>query len=167
VSLVVPGWFGYAPDVVPADQIGLAHGVRRVVPILVWRGAQSVMLGLALLFALLVLRLALPSQRLAMIALAVVGAVAVSLPTEHFWLWFLMSLVMNALLIGVLRVGLLAAVVAFYVSGLFYLFPVTADLDAWYAGAGFAAIATLGAFVLFGFRTALAGRPALGRTSGD
>ena len=63
----------------------------------------------------------------------------------------------------IVRVGLLAAVVTFYVSGLFIFFPVTGNLRAWYAGAGVTALLVLAALALFGFTTALAGRPALGR----
>ena len=36
----------------------------------------------------------------------------------------------------IVRVGLLAAVAAFYVQGLFIFFPVTANLRSWHAGAG-------------------------------
>jgi hypothetical protein len=61
------------------------------------------------------------------------------------------------------RVGLLAAVASFYVSGLFIFFPLTANLRAWYAGAGVTAVLVLSAIALFGFTTALAGRPALGK----
>ena len=39
-----------------------------------------------------------------------------------------------------MRVGLLAAVVQFYVFGLFIFFPVTGDLGTWYAGAGVTAL---------------------------
>ena len=63
----------------------------------------------------------------------------------------------------IVRVGLLAAVVAFYVSGLFIFFPVTGNFRAWYAGAGVTALLLLAAIALFGFTTALAGRPALGK----
>jgi len=59
--------------------------------------------------------------------------------------------------------GLLAAVAAFYVSGLFIFFPVTANLRAWSAGAGVTALVVLAALTLFGFTTALAGRQALGK----
>ena len=67
----------------------------------------------------------------------------------------------------IVRVGLLAAVVAFYVSGLFIFFPVTSNLRAWYAGAGVTALLVLAALTLFGFTTALAGRPALGKAAFD
>jgi hypothetical protein len=44
-----------APDLVPADFLGVAYGVREAVPLLVWRLAQSVMAGLASVFFLLLL----------------------------------------------------------------------------------------------------------------
>jgi hypothetical protein len=82
----------------------------------------------------------------------------------HFWISFLSSVVQMGLFVLLLvRVGLLAAVVGFYVTGLFIVFPVTGDFHAWYAGAGATALFVLAALALFGFRIALAGRPALGK----
>ena len=84
----------------------------------------------------------------------------------HFWIGFLNTA--GALMLFILllvRVGLLAAVMQVYVFGLFIFFPVTADLGAWYAGAGVTALLVLAALTLFGFTTALAGRPALGKAA--
>jgi hypothetical protein len=72
---------------------------------------------------------------------------------------------MGLFVLLLVRVGLLAAVAGFYVSGLFIVFPVTGDFHAWYAGAGATALFVLAALTLFGFRIALAGRPALGKTA--
>jgi len=73
---------------------------------------------------------------------------------------FLTNAIVNGIFaVLVVRVGLLAAVTAFYVSGLFVFFPVTANLRAWHAGAGVTALLVLASLALFGFTTALAGRP--------
>jgi serine/threonine-protein kinase len=163
-AVLVPEWLGVMPDLVPADFLGVAYGVQAAVPILVWRLAQAVMTGLAAVFLLLLLRLALGSRAVAvaafMIVLPLFGAVA----SAHFWIHFLTNAIVNGIFaVLVVRVGLLAAVTAFYVSGLFVFFPVTANLRAWYAGAGVTALLVLASLALFGFTTALAGRPALGK----
>ena len=46
-SLLVPEWLGRAPEVVPADIIGIAYGLQRVAPLLAWRLGQAVVVGLS------------------------------------------------------------------------------------------------------------------------
>jgi hypothetical protein len=163
-TLLLPEWLGLSPDLMPADLLGVAYGVQESVPILVWRFAQSIMAGLAGVFLLLLFRLALRSRRAAVAAFVLGVSVFGAAASEHFWIVFLVNAVLNAAFaLLVVRVGLLAAVAAFYVSGLFILFPVTANLRAWYAGAGLTALVVLASLALFGFTTALAGRPPLGK----
>jgi serine/threonine-protein kinase len=162
--LLVPEWLGLTPDLVPADYLGVAYGAQEAVPILVWRFAQSVMTGLTSVFLLLILRLGLKSRLAAIIGFTIAVSLFGSSPAAHFWLTFALLLPLNALFVLLLvRVGLLAAVAAFYVSGLFIFFPVTANLRAWSAGAGVTALVVLAALTLFGFTTALAGRQVLGK----
>jgi serine/threonine-protein kinase len=165
-ALLVPEWLGLTPDIVPADLLGVAYGVQDAIPILVWRFAQSVMTGLAGVFLLLLLRLALRSRPAAIAAFAVGVAIPGSVASAHFGITFFAGVVLNVVFVLlIVRVGLLAAVVAFYVSGLFIFFPVTGNLRAWYAGAGVTALVVLAVIALFGFTTALAGRPALGKAA--
>jgi serine/threonine-protein kinase len=162
--LLVPEWLGLTPDLVPADYLGVAYGAQEAVPILVWRFAQSVMTGLTGVFLLLILRLGLKSRPAAIVGFTIAVSLFGSAPAGHFWLTFALLLPLNALFVLLLvRVGLLAAVAAFYVSGLFIFFPVTANLRAWSAGAGVTALVVLAALTLFGFTTARAGRQALGK----
>jgi serine/threonine-protein kinase len=58
-----------------------------------------------------------------------------------------------------MRYGLLALAVAFFVSIFVNLLPMTTDFSAWYAGQAAFTIAALVALAAFGFRTALAGHP--------
>ena len=53
---------------VPADVLGVAYGVQAAISLLVWRSRRAVMAGLAGVFLLLLLRLALRSQRAAVAA---------------------------------------------------------------------------------------------------
>jgi hypothetical protein len=165
-STLVPGWFGLSPEVVPADIIGIPYGLQRVAPLLVWRLGQSVITGLAAVFVLLLLRLSLQHQWLAVIAFVLLTSVGGAVASDYWWI----ALTTSALLTGffvllLLRVGLVTAVVAFYTSGLFIVFPVTSDLSSWYAGAGVAALLVLAALAGFGFMTAVAGRPVFGKAS--
>jgi hypothetical protein len=122
------------------------------------------MTGLAAVFFLLVLRLALRSRPAAVAAFVVSVSAIAGAPSAHFWIAFVAGVVLNVVFVLlIVRVGLLAAVAAFYVTGLFIFFPVTGNLRAWYAGAGVTALLVLAAIALFSFATALAGRPALGK----
>ena len=166
VSLLLPEWLGQAPDWVPADVLGVAYNVQAAVSLLVWRSAQSVMAGLTSVFLLLVLRLGLRSERAAVAVFVLATTAFVGTGSGNFWIASLSGAAQIALFVLLLvRVSLLAAVVGFYVTGLFILFPVTADLRAWYAGAGVTALLVLAGLALFGFRTALAGRPAFGKAT--
>ncbi|HEY6363028.1 MAG TPA: serine/threonine-protein kinase [Vicinamibacterales bacterium] len=167
-SLLLPEQLGLTPPIVPADLLGVTYGVQEAVPLLVWRLAQSVMTGLAAVFFLLLLRLAMRSRRAAIVAFAVTISAFVGAGSGHFWISFATAMVLNVFFVVLIaRAGLLAAVVAFYVTGLFIFFPVTGNLRAWYAGAGVTALLVLAAVALFGFTTALAGRPALGKAALD
>ena len=155
-GLVVPTLLGRAPDVVPADIIGVVYGVQRVVPLLLWRAAQSVFTGLSAVFVLVVLRVALGGRGLAIAAYVAVVALAYSVSSGDFWMTLASNLVGNAFFALILvRVGLLASVVTFYVTGLFIVFPVTVQLSQWYAGAGVSALLVLAALAGFGFVTAV------------
>ena len=162
-GLVAPTLFGRAPDVVPADIIGVVYGVQRVVPLLLWRAAQSVFTGLSAVFVLVVFRVALGRRGLAIAAFVAVVALAYSVSSGDFWMTLASNLVINAFFVLILvRVGLLASVVTFYVSGLFIVFPVTVQLSRWYAGAGVSALLVLAALAAFGFVTAARTRPTVG-----
>jgi hypothetical protein len=48
------------------------------------------------------------------------------------------------------------------VNGLFFVYPMTFDTGAWYAGSTLLGLSAAAAIILYGFRTALGGRPAFG-----
>jgi hypothetical protein len=58
-------------------------------------------------------------------------------------------------------VGLVAAIVDSFVWTLFSTSPMTLQRAAWYARAGYASLAIVGVIAVYGFRTALGGRPVL------
>lgn len=98
-------------------------------------------------------------------AFVVVSSLVLALPSDSGLTAFLVSAAFGVVYVTLLRLGLLAAVVAQYTSGLFLMFALTMDLDAWYAGAGASAMLVFAALLAFGFITALGGRPAFGRAA--
>jgi hypothetical protein len=71
------------------------------------------------------------------------------------------ALVNASFLFLLLRFGLFAAVAGIFVSRFFVTFPVTFDFSAWYIGASLTALVAVLALAVYGFHTALAGRPLL------
>ncbi len=85
-GILVPGWFGFAPELVPADIIGVAYGLQRVTAVLVWRVGQSIITGLAAVFVLLLLDLSLRRQWLAVTGFVVLCSAVVGLSAEYLWI---------------------------------------------------------------------------------
>lgn len=59
------------------------------------------------------------------------------------------------------RIGLVAAIVDAFVWTLFSTSPMTLQHSAWYASAGYASLGIVAAMAIYGFRTALGGRPVI------
>jgi hypothetical protein len=57
------------------------------------------------------------------------------------------------------KAGLLALVVGLVVQNILVVFPMTSHLSRWYANAGLTGIVVIAGLAVFGFFTALAGRP--------
>ena len=68
-------------------------------------------------------------------------------------------LYISAVLFGLFRFGVLATAVALFVQHTLGELPVTADLSEWYSGPTFLALAVILLLAIYGFYTALAGRP--------
>jgi hypothetical protein len=166
-GFLLPERLGVSSNLVFVDVYGVAYGVQMVLPLLVWRAAQAVLAGLGCVFLLLLLRLALRSQWAAVVVFVLGNAVIAGAGTAGaFWMVFASTAIhFGVFVLLIVRFGLLAAVAQFYVWGLFIFFPVTGDLSAWYAGAGVTALLVFSALTMFGFTTALGGRPALGKAA--
>ena len=59
------------------------------------------------------------------------------------------------------RIGLVAAIVDAFVWTLFTSSPMTLQTSAWYLSAGYVSLGIIGAIAVYGFKTALGGRPVL------
>ena len=62
---------------------------------------------------------------------------------------------------ALVRIGLVAAIVDSFVWTLFSSSPMTLQTSAWYSSAGYVSLAIVGALAVYGFKTALGGRPLL------
>jgi hypothetical protein len=63
------------------------------------------------------------------------------------------------------RLGLLALTASYAFCCLFYGFPITPQLSAWYSGIGLAGVVLMLGFAGYAFHTSLGGQPPFGRVS--
>jgi len=70
-------------------------------------------------------------------------------------------------LVVLLRFGLVATIVSFYVSDILDKFPITFDTTAWYFGTGLLGLLITVALAVYGFYFSLAGKPVFGALSID
>ena len=158
LEVLLPGWLGFAggepltldlSDVSPMGFVGRVADSLRITGLLV-------PLGMLLLF--LLLRIALRREWIALVVWAVTLS-AMSLESDTALIVGSIQFVENLLFFVILRrFGLGALAVAMFVLQLMISFPLTMRSSEWYAGYGYAALATSAALALYGFKTALAGR---------
>lgn len=174
LNYYLPRWLGLPtprPDVGAIGYVSSLSGIReprQVVAVLF--ADLLVALGMALfaLFILLVLRLILRKGWLANAAFVAVLTLAISVRGDTPAVELVCAAVIAT--IGVLllvRVGLLAIYAEAVVALLLQTQPITIDMSAWYAGRSLIALAMLGAIGVYGFHTALAGRPLFGKMTLD
>lgn len=117
--------------------------------------------GLLALMLMLLLRVALRSKYLAGLAFCVIVATTFSVMAagQMYMPWLVNILMALALATLVIRGGALQVIVTCFVFFLLMNSPLTAQLSRWYGGPALVALGTVVAMLLFGFFTALAGRP--------
>ena len=156
----VPQWLGHPPDVpwldFPATQL---LGIRSFAFAFTQQIYAALFQSFILLFFLLSIFIIVRRERLAALALWLVGAVALSL-THETAAGIPFACMAAALVVWVLyRYGLLALIVAVFFLHLMIFYPITSDFSAWYAGDFVLALIISLALVGFGFYTSLAGEP--------
>jgi serine/threonine-protein kinase len=154
-------WLGIParPNFVFMDALrGFPGAISRVATSLVDR----VFLALAFFFLFFLLRAALRKEWLAaaaFIAIMVgVNVVASETPVVD---GLTAILIFGSVVLVLIRFGIVAQATVFFVTTLASNFPVTRYLSAWYAPQGFLAVAIVLGLAIYGYRTTLAGRPAL------
>jgi serine/threonine-protein kinase len=163
VTALVPGWLGKAPPqpdafLQPATLTGLHQlGFRLFV-----NQYGAVLYGQMYLFLLVLLRLLLRKQWLA--AIVWCALLAGPLRPEYPLIeWIGGGLRMVVLLLLLTYSGLLSLVSALFFMFLTFEIPVTLDPSSWYAAYSLPVVLVMVGVAVWGFHTALAGKPIFGR----
>ncbi|HSK62970.1 MAG TPA: protein kinase [Pyrinomonadaceae bacterium] len=121
--------------------------------------SAALMQSFILLFFMLLMYIILRRERLAALAVWVIGSVALSL-TQETAAGMAFAVLGAGLCVGVLyRYGLLALIVTLFFLHLMIFYPITSDFSAWYAGDFVLAALISLALAAYGFYTSLAGEP--------
>ena len=158
LSQRAPAWFGRAPDVsIPFAGFdgSVSHTIASVLSIT----SVAVLIATSLLLVFFLLFLIL--RRRVVAAIVFVALLVVLAVLDVGWspaLPFLLA-ALAVLGLAVVRLGLLALIVALAVSRLLDQVPLSADPDFWGFSAMALVIGLLLAAAIYGFRTALAGQP--------
>jgi hypothetical protein len=114
---------------------------------------EGIFIGLAFVCLLVVMRVLLRNQKVAVAACILIGSIAFTAGPAA-------GLITSLLLFFVLlRFGFLAMVFSIFTFGPILSSPMTLQASAWYSGYGFLGFAILAAIVLYAFYTSLGGRP--------
>jgi serine/threonine-protein kinase len=161
VAVVLPSWFG-RPEELPLERsIGYAFAegasASRMLDPVGW-AIGDVFLILALY---LILTTVLRKGWLAAIVCALLMASGAA-ASESPWIALVPALAAAALtLIVLLRSGLVAVMVAYIISGLLMMYPLTFRFSTWYSGIGFLSLFFMAAFAAFGFVASIQGQKLL------
>jgi predicted Ser/Thr protein kinase len=114
---------------------------------------EGIFFGLAFVCLLVIMRVLLRNQKVAVTACILIGSIAFAAGPAA-------GLITSLLLFFVLlRFGFLAMVFSIFTFGPILSSPMTLQASAWYSGYGFFALAILAAVVFYAFYTSLGGRP--------
>jgi hypothetical protein len=147
----------------PPSEYGLDAflGARAILADMLLAQLNAALISLALLLMIMVSRIVLRRQWLAIAAALLVLCLPECLASP-LPLWLVLPLDMAILLLPTMvlvRFGLLPAIVNFYVTNRLMAYPLTEDLSSWTAGPTLILGAFILALVLWAARAALAGRP--------
>ena len=159
-----PTWFGAAPprpDVVPEITF---LGLRYEIAQLLANMTDALVLPMALFVLLLVLIVMMRKRWLGLFAFHATVTCAATLLTMKAGTNGLVNAIyfgaiIAALLFVLLRFGLLAVIIALFYITLLENYPITADVNAWYAGASFFALGIASILALYGYLISVRGRP--------
>jgi serine/threonine-protein kinase len=164
---LAPAWLGMPPVSPYVNWVTPLTEVRHLVYVLINGFRNSVISAMALLCFLLLMRVILRRQRLAVVALFLL-LVATGLRGENIPVELVGAALIAALLVGILlRYGLLSLVCLLYFSDAVDFVPLTLDASVWYAGRSFLVFGLLAALAFYGFYTSLGGKPMFGAALDD
>jgi hypothetical protein len=155
----VPAWFGLQPGL-DAMQVWFSMGAASLIGAVLELQWGVIGNSLMLLLLLLLLRLVLRSVWLAACGFVPVATAYFSLqdPEPTYSTWICIGLAVAPCAWILVRFGLLAIVVGFFVYGLLTL-PITTDSSAFHFGNGLLVMGLVLALAIYGSFTSLGGRP--------
>jgi serine/threonine-protein kinase len=157
--VLIPQWMGMPASTPLGTSLSGLDGTQYAVALVAAQGINALILPSVLLFLLLIFSIVLRRRWAAAGMLFVVMTLLGAQSGEHpsiDWLFAMLSAALT--LFVLLRLGLLAAGFMQFFATAFYLFPMTTDFSAWYAGTTIFALAVMVILVLYGFHTSLAGQ---------
>jgi hypothetical protein len=164
---LLSSWLGASVPVLkmpgPGYDIGELLGLRYKLGTVVHILLGAITTGLVFLLIMLLLRVVVRLKWLAAVLfwLLLTAAFTSISAYDTFQPLLTNALLVAAIVLVLTRVGLLAVIVGQFVRMMIMSNPITADLGVWYSPAGVFAVVLVTALLLYGFRTALAGRPIL------
>ena len=139
--------------------LGGFTGMQYIIALLSAQIVNALLFPSALLFLLLLFSLIFRRWWAAVgvlfVLVALLGSATGEQPSTD---WLFGTLGAALILFVLLRLGLLACVLMQFFNLTFYIYPVTTDFSAWYAGTTAFALAVALALTFYGFRTSLAGQ---------
>ena len=135
--------------------------VSEIPSLAVW----CIFIGLATLFLLFLLRVLVRRDWVAATLYVVILTMWNSMgsPSPLMWIVYAFEWAISYFLVT--RFGLLALAATGAFASLFYQFPITPQLSAWYFGIGLAGVVLMLALAGYAFHTSLGGQPLFGRAS--
>jgi serine/threonine-protein kinase len=165
IGLFAISWLGYPPPQPASGPQWQFLGARAIISDIGFGLGPVLFIPLAILFVLFLLRALLRREWAAAVAFVLLFTVFQALGAGRQVVLF--NLVDGLIFWGLsafvlIRFGLLAFAVSGFFTGLLFIFPLTTQWSAWYAGISLAGILLMAAIVLYGFYASLGGRPIFG-----
>jgi hypothetical protein len=159
LSYSLASWVGVAVDPPMGQRLDLLLGTRMALAGISSLIVLSFFMGLATLFLLFLLRVLLRREWVAAALFIVITTAFFSRASDSPLTWIVGALESGVLYFILIRFGLLALTASYMFANLFYRFPITPQLSAWYSGIGLAGVVLILAFAAYAFHTSLGGRP--------
>ncbi|MBI4474890.1 MAG: serine/threonine protein kinase, partial [Acidobacteria bacterium] len=162
LSFLLPLWFGYPEEMPIPLVLTTLSGTNLNIPAIIDCVMPGLFNGFGSLFLFCFLRVLLRKEWLAAVAVILVLSLPDILASQSPLIAAPVMVAFGTLnLLVIVRVGLAAAVTAFFTFQILLKYPMTFDASAWYAGIGFTGFFVLAAVAIFGFRTSLGNQSAL------
>jgi serine/threonine-protein kinase len=156
---LLPAWLGLPPQAPHPIVPGMLLDVRHLIGGTLGALAFGISQVLFLCFVLVLLRILLRRQWLAATVFFLFGTFTLATGAGNPYVNLLYAAALSGIVtFTLIRFGLLAAVVAQFLSSLLLDFPLTFDFSAWYAVNSLFGLAIVAALAIYGFYVSLAGR---------